>query len=134
MAFQCVILTPETKLLDQQVSQAIIPAHDGLMGILTNRAPAMVRMGIGPMRVDLPDGTHSYFLIEGGLAQVKDNVLSVLTNIATPQAEVDGAAAAAAYSAAVARKAVTETEVQERDKDMQRARVRQAMAANRPGI
>ena len=46
MAFQCVIVTPEAQVFDQQVTQAIVPAHDGLVGILTDRAPLLVKLGI----------------------------------------------------------------------------------------
>lgn len=39
MAFKCVVVTPEQQLLDESLTQAIIPAYDGLLGILTDRAP-----------------------------------------------------------------------------------------------
>ena len=50
MAFQCVIVTPEQQALDESVTQAILPAHDGLIGILTDRAPLLVKLGLGPGR------------------------------------------------------------------------------------
>ena len=44
MAFQCIIVTPEQQVLDESVTQAIIPAHDGLLGILTDRAPLLAKL------------------------------------------------------------------------------------------
>ena len=38
MAFHVVIVTPEQQVLDESVSQAILPAHDGEIGVLTDRA------------------------------------------------------------------------------------------------
>ena len=38
MPFHVVIVTPEHQVLDETVSQAILPAHDGEIGILTDRA------------------------------------------------------------------------------------------------
>jgi F-type H+-transporting ATPase subunit epsilon len=128
MAFQCIVLTPEQQVLSREITQAIIPAHDGLMGILTDRAPAMVRLGIGPLRVDFGENKKSYFLIEGGLAQVKENTLTILTTGAVPASEIDGEAASQEYAAALAQKAATPAELESREKALQRARAKQAIA------
>src|SRR3954447_21197250 len=89
MAFQCTIVTPEAQALDESISQAILPAHDGLIGILTDRAPLLVKLGVGPLRVDLAGGQRRFFLVDGGVAQMKDNKLTVLTTVATPASEID---------------------------------------------
>ena len=76
MSFQVVIVTPEQQVLDETVSQAIIPAHDGQIGILTNRAPLLVKLGQGPLQLDLAGqqgrGTTRMFYVEGGIAQMKE--------------------------------------------------------------
>ncbi len=79
MSFQCVIVTPERQAADESVTQAIIPAHDGLIGILTDRAPLLVKLGAGPLRLDLAGGQHKIFKIKGGVAEMKENRLTVLT-------------------------------------------------------
>lgn len=84
MSFQCTIVTPEAQTFDQPVKQVILPAHDGQMGILTNRAPLLAKLGIGPLQVDLTDGKSMYFFVEGGVAQMKDNKLTLLTHQAIP--------------------------------------------------
>jgi len=86
MAFQCVVVTPEQQVLDESLTQAIIPAEDGLLGILTQRAPLLAKLGKGPLRLDLASGQKKMFRIEGGIAQMKDNRLTILTQVATPQA------------------------------------------------
>jgi len=41
MSFHCVVVTPEQQAADETVSQVILPAHDGEIGILTDRAPCL---------------------------------------------------------------------------------------------
>ncbi len=85
MAFQCVVVTPEQQVMDESLTQAIIPAEDGLLGILTHRAPLLAKLGKGPLRLDLASGQKKTFRIDGGIAQMKDNRLTILTQVATPQ-------------------------------------------------
>jgi F-type H+-transporting ATPase subunit epsilon len=131
MAFQCVVVTPEQPVLDESVSQAILPAHDGLIGILTDRAPLLVKLGVGPLRLDLASGQRRMFFIDGGVAQMKDNRLTVLTNDAMPPEQIDREAARAEYAEAQARRATDEKSYQERQHSLQRARVMQEMASGK---
>ena len=85
MAFSCVVVTPEQQVLDASLTQAIIPAVDGLLGILTYRAPLLAKLGKGPLRLDLESGQRRTFQISGGVAQMKDNKLTILTQTATEQ-------------------------------------------------
>ena len=87
MAFSCVVVTPEQQLLDESLTQAIIPASDGLLGILTNRAPVLAKLAKGPLRLDLASGQRRLFSIDGGIAQMKDNKLTILTHGASEQAK-----------------------------------------------
>lgn len=128
MAFKCIVITPEQQLVSQEIIQAILPAHDGLMGILTDRAPIMVKLGIGPLRIDFPDGKKSHYFIDGGLSQMKSNTLTILTPSAAIASEIDAQKAAEEYAAALATKAVTPKELEDRDKSQQRARAKQAIA------
>src|ERR1700753_3450024 len=100
MAFQCVVVTPEQQAFDAQVTQVILPAHDGMMGILTDRAPLLVKLGVGPLRVDLAGGQSKTYFIDGGIAQMKSNNLTILTNEATLPEDIDVEAARAEFAAA----------------------------------
>jgi F-type H+-transporting ATPase subunit epsilon len=85
MAFSCVLVTPEQQVLDESLTQAIIPAADGLLGILSDRAPLLAKLGKGPLKLDLASGQTRKFQINGGIAQMKDNKLTILTPSATEQ-------------------------------------------------
>jgi F-type H+-transporting ATPase subunit epsilon len=131
MAFQCVIVTPEQQALDESASQAIVPAWDGQIGILTGRAPLLVKLGLGALRVDLAGGRSRTFVIDGGIAQMKDNRLTILTNEATASDEIDLAAARAEYAEAEARVPTDEKTREDRRHQMDRARIKQAAAQAR---
>lgn len=83
MPFQITVVTPEQQILDETVTAAVIPAHDGKMGILTDRAPLLVKLGKGELTLDLPGGRKQTLRVEGGVAQMRDNKLTVLTEKAS---------------------------------------------------
>jgi F-type H+-transporting ATPase subunit epsilon len=84
MSFNCVIVTPEQQVLDQQVSSVVFPAYDGKIGVLTDRAPLLAKLGAGELRLTTTANQQRRFNVRGGIAQMKDNRLTILTNEATP--------------------------------------------------
>src|SRR5688572_6799877 len=100
MSFQCTVVTPEQQVLDETVTQAIIPAHDGQLGILTGRAPILVKLGTGAFRVDVQGGQSRTFFVDGGIAQMKGDKLTVLTDEAIPASEIDAETARAEFAEA----------------------------------
>jgi F-type H+-transporting ATPase subunit epsilon len=132
MPFHCVIVTPEQQAADESCSQVILPAHDGEIGILTDRAPLLVKLGVGVLRMDLAaGGQRRRFFIDGGIAQMKDNQLTVLTNEALDPERIDVEAARAATAEASARVATDEKSRQDREHALQRGRAMQQVASER---
>jgi len=129
MSFQCVLVTPEQQVLDEQVAQAIVPAHDGLVGILTSRSPLLVQLAPGTLRVDMPGGGRRFFYVDGGVAQMKDNRLTILSKEAAPADQIDVEAARAEYAEAEARKTTDASGAKDREQQMARARAKQATVA-----
>jgi F-type H+-transporting ATPase subunit epsilon len=128
MAFGCTVLTPEQQVLDEQITQAIVPAHDGQVGILTNRAPLMTRLGTGQLRLDLPNGQKRVYFIDGGIAQMKENRLTILTGEAIAQSDIDAETARAELAEAAAVQPTDELSARQRQHRMERARAMQQMA------
>jgi F-type H+-transporting ATPase subunit epsilon len=129
MPFQCVIVTPEQQVLDASLKQAILPAHDGLVGILSDHAPLLVKLGTGPLQVDPAGGGPSTtYFVDGGVAEMKDNRLTVLTGEATLASEISADAAKAEYAEAAARQPSDKTSAKDRERRMERARVKQRVA------
>ncbi len=129
MAFQCSVVTPERAVLECEARSVVFPAHDGEMGILTDRAPLLCQLGIGPLRVDEAGGETHVLAIDGGFAQMVDNRLTILTEQAREASEVDREATRKALEAAMAREAHSESDYARRAKDIQRARTQLKLTA-----
>ncbi len=99
---QLVLVTPETTLLDQPVKALRFPLFDGLIGILPGRAPLVGRLGLGELKFETPSGSSEHYYIEGGFAQVKGSVVTLLTNRALPVSKIDADKAQAELDAALA--------------------------------
>jgi F-type H+-transporting ATPase subunit epsilon len=127
MAFQCIVVTPDQQVLDESISQAIVPAHDGKVGILTDRAPILMKLGVGEMRLDLPGGQHKRYFVEGGVAQMKDNKLTILTQVASPADQINPETARAELAEAQALKPTDPAGIEQRDKALARARAKVEM-------
>lgn len=88
-SFACKVVTPAAALVDDRMAYASVPAWDGLMGILPNRAPILTRLGVGELTLEYADsgkgeGGKRSFLVEGGFAKMADNHLTILAERAIP--------------------------------------------------
>ncbi len=128
MAFQCVLVTPEQQVLDETITQAIMPAHDGQIGILTGRSPLLVKLGTGTLRVDLSGGQQRFFFVDGGVAQMKENKLTILSTDAAPAGAINAETARAELAEAEARKPTDTKSAQDRQHQMARAKAKLAVA------
>jgi F-type H+-transporting ATPase subunit epsilon len=129
MSFQCTIVTPEQQLLDAAATQVILPAHDGQIGILTNRAPLLVKLGLGKLQIDLPGGQSQTYLVDGGVAQMKDNKLTVLTTAAWAPDALDAAEARKEYEDALKAQPTDARGMEDKQRKVNRAKMKQEMAA-----
>jgi F-type H+-transporting ATPase subunit epsilon len=128
MSFQCTLVTPEQQVLDEKIEQAIVPGHDGLMGILTGRSPLLMKLGTGTLRIDLPGGQQRYFFVDGGVAQMKDNKLTILSTDAAASSAISAETARAEYAEAEARRPTDAKTAKDREHQMARARAKLASA------
>ena len=128
MAFQCVVVTPEQQVLDESCSQVILPAYDGEIGILTNRAPMLAKLGVGVMRVDLAGGQKRSWFIDGGIAQMKDNKLTVLTTEAKLPEEITADSSKRDFEEAEKITGTDEKSFEARQRALARGRKKQQLA------
>lgn len=126
---QCVVVTPERAVLDEPGDFVSLPMYDGELGVLPGRAPLIGRLGAGELRVRRGEQTRRYF-VDGGFAQVRANVVTVLTPRAVRAEDIDPNAASQALAAALA-PGRTPAEQEAHLKDQQRARA-QLRIAGRP--
>jgi F-type H+-transporting ATPase subunit epsilon len=64
------LVTPEREVWSGEVQQLIARGVDGEIGILGGHAPVLVRLAIGPLRLQLPDGSWVLAVVDGGFLHV----------------------------------------------------------------
>lgn len=84
----CVIVTPERAVLDQDADFVALPMADGELGVLPGRAPLLGRLGFGELRTVVGRTIHRFY-IDGGFAQIRGNIVTVLTSKAMPAEEIN---------------------------------------------
>jgi F-type H+-transporting ATPase subunit epsilon len=144
---KCVVVTPERAVLDQTVDFVALPMFDGELGVLPGRAPLIGRLGCGELRLEIPEGgtiiahggatgelrdqaaerTVRYY-IDGGFAQVRADVVTVLTQRAIPATELNEQEAEQQLAGAHSAPAATPAEREARQKAEERARAQAHLA------
>ena len=77
--FQLEVATPESLLVDAQVTYAELPGKDGYMGILAGHAPLLSALGEGNLTYS-SSGSNTVLKIDGGFVEVYNNKVSVLAD------------------------------------------------------
>src|SRR5436190_12016224 len=97
---QCVVVTPERTVLDTTVDSVVLPMYDGELGVLPGRAALIGRLGYGELRTR-KGGTVQRYFVDGGFAEVRKDVVTVLTHRAVRAEDIDPAAAERALQEAL---------------------------------
>lgn len=121
-AFTCTLVTPEAQVFEKDVTAAVVPAHDGQVGILHDRAPLLTKLGYGRLSLTLEDGEQEAYFVGGGFAQVKGNVVTLLTDEAIPAEDLDAEQAKTALDEATAMPTGNAMEQARRQIELERAR------------
>ncbi len=129
---RCTVVTPERAVLDAVCDMVILPMYDGELGVQAGRAPFVGQLAPGELRLRTGDAVARFF-VDGGFAQVRNNVVNVLTPKALPAREVTAEKAQAARTEA---EAITGTDAAaraNRAKALDRARGLAKVAAKGAG-
>ena len=95
------IVTPERKTYSEDVDMVTIPGADGEYGILPLHVPLITALKPGELRI-LKGGQETFLATGGGFAEVMPDRVSILTDAAVRDAEIDEAAAQSAIDRAKA--------------------------------
>ncbi|HWX50244.1 MAG TPA: ATP synthase F1 subunit epsilon [Roseomonas sp.] len=120
--FDLELVSPEKLLLSRPVEMVIIPAAEGEMGVLPGRAPMIVALKGGVIRVQENGSITERLFVMGGFAEITPTRVTVLADEATPVAQLSRATAASRVQEAEAAYAATtaETAPEEREAIMDR--------------
>jgi len=126
--FRCSIVTPTGSLFEGEAQYATFPAWDGQYGMMLGKSPLLTELGAGSLRVDLPDGTSQWFLIDGGFAQADGDHLTLLTDSAMAAEDISYEQAEAELADIAQRVTKPGEDQQQVRRDQQRAYAKRALA------
>ena len=135
------IVTPEAKTYSEDVDMVTLPGADGEYGILPLHVPLITALKPGALKVQ-KGGQEILLATGGGFAEVMPDRVSILTDMAVRDADVDESAAQAAMDrakAALADKTLSSEAQAEAEAALARSLAqlhikRHRHAANNPGV
>jgi len=87
--FKIEIVNPEKSfLIKNDVSEVVVPAFEGEMGILKDHISIISFLKPGIIRIISKTGNESYY-VEDGIVEFKNNVLSILTSSISSLSDLD---------------------------------------------
>src|SRR4051812_15438313 len=92
MPLQLDVITPERRLLSEQVDAVTVPGLGGELGILPGHTPLISQLKTGVLSYTRSTETRR-LLVSGGFVEVNEDRVSVLADLAEFPAEVDAARA-----------------------------------------
>jgi F-type H+-transporting ATPase subunit epsilon len=88
MALHLQIVTPEKKIFSDTVGNVYLPGADGELGILDGHAALVTALKPGELRYD-KDGKTTVLAVGSGFAEVTEHKVSVLTDMAMGEDQID---------------------------------------------
>ena len=127
-----VVTTPEGKVYNHRSYSVSADAVDGGITILSHHAPIMLPLKIGALRVKrfLEDSPTDYIAIGGGVMEVRDNVVTIIANVAERARDIDVTRAEQAKDKA--EKVISDSSRSQ--SDVERAKIALSKAINRIGV
>ena len=87
--FKVEIVNPETSfLIKEDVSEVVVPAFEGDMGILKDHISIISFLKPGIIKILSKSGDENYY-VEDGIVEFKNNNLSILTSSILNTADID---------------------------------------------
>jgi F-type H+-transporting ATPase subunit epsilon len=88
---RCLVVTPETTVVDALAKSVILPLEDGERGVGRGHAPFIGRLGTGEIRIVAAEGSDSVrrTFVEGGFVEVAHDAVTVITQRAVPAEKLD---------------------------------------------
>jgi F-type H+-transporting ATPase subunit epsilon len=92
-AFDFELITPEGVLLNDRVTELVAVTETGEIGILNNHAALKSKLRSAPLRYVREDGTKDLVAVLGGVIEVENNKVLVISEFAQRGKDIDEAEA-----------------------------------------
>ncbi|MDP9075491.1 MAG: ATP synthase F1 subunit epsilon [Actinomycetota bacterium] len=126
MALDVALVSPERILFTGEADMVVCRTSEGEIAFLTDHAPFVGALGIGMVRIILADGSQTKAAVHGGFVEVRDNKVSILSDVAELPDQIDSDRARRALEEAQRRCA--ETYGEDCEAAIRRARLRLDLA------
>lgn len=87
--FMLEIVSPEERLLKDEVQFVVVPEITGELGVLRNHAPMIAALNIGVLRYTDANGAIKKMAVSGGFMEVNANEARVLAETAEIGSQID---------------------------------------------
>jgi F-type H+-transporting ATPase subunit epsilon len=125
---QVEIVTPEKVLFSGEASMVIAKGSDGEVGVLAGHEPMVLTLAYGELRLYVGESVAHRFAVYGGFLEVRNDVVSVLTDDAEDSEVIDASEARQELDQLESHKPA-EDEEDAHEAALSRARVRAAVVA-----
>ncbi|MEZ4734052.1 MAG: F0F1 ATP synthase subunit epsilon [Caldilineaceae bacterium] len=82
------IVTPERRLLSEEVDMVTLPGVDGQMGILRGHVPLLTLLDIGEIVLHRQNNTR-HIAVGGGVVEIRPDKVTILADTAEQAEEID---------------------------------------------
>jgi F-type H+-transporting ATPase subunit epsilon len=83
------VVTPEKRVLSEEVESVIAPGAEGLLGVLPGHAPLLTSLKPGVVYYRKVGGTTERMAVSGGFMEVRSNKVIILADTAELAREID---------------------------------------------
>jgi len=126
VALDVALVSPERILFTGEADMVICRTSEGEIAFLQGHAPFVGALGVGIVRILLADRSETKAAVHGGFVEVRDNRVSILSDVAELPDQIDVERARRAKEAAERR--LAETDDVECEAALRRAHVRLQLA------
>lgn len=128
------VVTPSGTIYEHHARLVVAKTLDGEIGIMPNHAPIIAPLAIDEVRVRRTDSdTHvDWIAVSGGIMEVRDNIVSIVSDSAERDRDIDVSRAERAKMRA--EKRIQEAEEKHNKNELQRAKVALHRAINRINV
>ncbi len=94
------VVTPTGIAIETEAAYVTLPGSEGELGVYPNHIPLVTNLVAGELAVRDKNGQVTYYAIAEGFAQIRPDQISVLTELATAESDIDEKAAEEAMNRA----------------------------------
>jgi F-type H+-transporting ATPase subunit epsilon len=89
MPLDVALVSPERILFNGEADMVICRTTDGELAFLTGHAPFVGALAVALVRIKLADGSEERAAVHGGFVEVRDNRVSILSDVAELPDHID---------------------------------------------